>query len=64
MKVFKGFNEWGPACPICNTKKDCETVLVPIHGTQQGNKERVQQVHKDCVVLILKMHNYDIPDFE
>jgi len=31
-RIFQGFNPAGPACPVCGTKADLETVLVPIPG--------------------------------
>ena len=29
-RIFDGFNQVGPPCPVCGTKADQPTVLVPI----------------------------------
>jgi hypothetical protein len=52
MKVFKQFNSDGPVCPICKTRKNGETVLVPIKGSEDGNNMQAEQVHLKCFNLI------------
>lgn len=57
MRTFKGFNPFGGAvCPVCNSNKNCETVLVPIPGTEKGHIVEAKQVHKKCYDLMLEMH--------
>lgn len=48
-RVFKHFNESGK-CLICGTNEDRETVLVPIHGTQEDNLVKAEQAHLDCLL--------------
>lgn len=49
MRVFKGFNQSGPECPVCNTKEDKECVLVGIAGTQEGRNIQAIPIHLDCL---------------
>jgi len=37
-------------CPVCGTSDDKPCVLVPIHGTQDGNNVEAQPVHADCIL--------------
>jgi hypothetical protein len=56
MNTFKHFNsDKGDICPVCLTKKDCETILVPVHGTEDDGSCEAIQVHKKCYDLVLKM---------
>ena len=57
MRVFESFNQSpdGEPCPVCKTKKDCETVLVPVSGTEIDGIVEAKQVHKKCYDLILDM---------
>ena len=48
MKIFKGFNEKGKACPVCDTKENKPCTLVPIIGTQEGNNMQAMAIHVDC----------------
>jgi hypothetical protein len=48
MRIFNHFNKGGDPCPICNTRDDKPTVLVPIPGTEEGNNIQAKQVHKEC----------------
>lgn len=56
MKIFKGFNPDGPACPICKTTNDLPCVLVPIYGTNDGKKRietyEAKAIHVDCIDLL------------
>ena len=54
-RIFEGFNQVGPPCPVCGTKADQPTVLVPIENTQKGNLVECRQVHRECFDLKLKM---------
>ncbi len=47
-RIFQGFNPAGPACPVCGTKADLETVLVPIPGTEKEHLVECRQVHVEC----------------
>ena len=56
MRTFKHFNASnGATCPICKTSKNCETVLVPIPGTEDGFNVEAKQVHKKCYDLVAEM---------
>lgn len=55
MKTFPSFNQSNNAiCPVCKTNEDCETVLVPIPGTEKGGIMEARQVHKKCYDLIIE----------
>ena len=55
MKAFPHFNQDNDAvCPMCKTNEDCETVLVPIPGTEEGNIMQARQVHKKCYDLAVR----------
>lgn len=57
MRVFKHFNNSGNEnCSICNSKKDGETVLIGIDGTERGGNIEAAQVHLDCLDLRLKIN--------
>ena len=55
MRVFKEpnlFNEkW--KCPICGTRDVKEVVLIGKEGTQEGHNIQAEQVHLDCIELLL-----------
>ena len=56
MKVFEGFNDSNVStCPVCNTSKNVETVLVPIPGTEDDGIMEAKQVHKKCYDLMVEM---------
>lgn len=56
MRVFDHFNAAsGQVCPVCKTAKDCETVLVPIPGTEDDGICEAMQVHKKCYDLVAEM---------
>lgn len=60
MRVFKGFNSsGGQVCPVCNTSKDTETVLVPIPGTESDGLVQCSQVHKKCYDLVVEMNEQE-----
>jgi len=57
MRVFERFNSsHGETCPVCKTAKACETVLVPIPGTEHDGIVEAKQVHKRCFDLLEFMH--------
>ena len=60
MREFKHPNMDNFQCPICKTSTDAPVVLVPILGTEDGNKVQAEQVHSECYVLVCKMHGVDV----
>ncbi len=52
MRVFKGFNQVGEPCIICNTKDDKECVLVGIVGTEDDGNMQAKAIHLDCIDLL------------
>lgn len=52
MKIFNEFNEFGPPCPVCKTYDNKQTVLIPIYGTEEGNKCKAKQIHLECIDLL------------
>ena len=58
MRTFPHFNQSNnDVCPVCKTNEDCETVLTPIPGTEDGNIMEVRQVHKKCYDVALRRLN-------
>lgn len=56
MRTFEHFNsDHGEVCPVCKTANDCETVLVPIPGTERDGICEAMQVHKRCYDLVIEM---------
>lgn len=53
MRVFKQGN-WrhGAKCPICNTNKKEEVVLIGIVGTEEDNIIEGKQFHLSCLELL------------
>ncbi len=53
MRVFDKFNATAKdPCPVCETKTEKLTVLVPIDGTDDGQGNvRALQVHLECLDL-------------
>jgi hypothetical protein len=50
-RVFEHFPQTGSsACPICGDNHDDATVLVPIHGTQDGFNVEAVPTHVQCVI--------------
>jgi hypothetical protein len=53
MKIFQGYNPAGPPCPVCKTRFDGETILVPKpKPASVGNRECVQ-MHTECAEVVL-----------
>ena len=50
MRTFAEFPE-NTKCPICDTNKNSESMLVGIHGTEDGNNMRALPIHTDCLDL-------------
>ena len=48
MRYFERFPQ-NKKCIICGTSEDKECFLVPIDGTDEGNKYEVTPVHRDCL---------------
>lgn len=60
METFKGFNSSnGETCPVCDTAKNIETVLVPLPWTEDDGICEGKQIHKMCYDLIEFMHKVD-----
>jgi hypothetical protein len=54
MRVFKHPNlssNW--KCPICGLDTNKEVVLIKIRGTEKDNLIEAEQVHLDCLDLML-----------
>lgn len=52
VKVFEHPNLSGDwKCPLCGKKEDKPVVLIPAHGTQEGNNIQARQYHLDCIDL-------------
>ncbi len=55
MRVFEYPNlsniKW--KCPICGTRDKKEVVLVGKSGTEEGRIAEAEQVHLDCIELII-----------
>ena len=51
MRTFKNGNWSNPKdeCPVCETNKPGEVVLVPKQGTEDGNNIQDVQVHTKCI---------------
>ena len=57
MKIFTKpnlSNNW--KCPICNTSDSTEVTLIKIAGTEEGNICEAEQVHINCIDLVLYKH--------
>jgi hypothetical protein len=52
MRFFDSINKSGQPCPICNSFKSGRVILVPIPGTQVGNKAQARQIHEECAELV------------
>ena len=52
MKTFKQFNQ-STKCPICNTNKEGETVLIPIADSNKGDIYQAEQIHLECLNLFV-----------
>jgi len=53
MRIFEHFPQNNKVCPVCKTRQDAETVLVPIPGTEEGNNMQAMCVHKKCFELVI-----------
>lgn len=63
MRTFEHFNSsFNDICPVCKTAKDCETVLVPIPGTEDDGICEAKQVHKRCYDLMIEMGADTVPN--
>lgn len=53
MKIFKGFNQTGEPCPVCQTNSDEPCTLIPIAGSNEdgGMNYRALPIHVDCLDL-------------
>jgi len=54
--TFPHFPQEGEVCPVCRTRKDTDTILVSIPGTEQGNIMQAKCVHKKCYDLFIEMN--------
>ncbi len=60
MRVFDEPNlseNW--KCPICKTADNKPIVLVGINGTQEGHTMQAEQVHVDCLDLLIYKRDGD-----
>jgi hypothetical protein len=48
MKVFP-FPQDHKNCPVCGSRSETDSVLIPIAGTQDGNNMQAIPVHLDCL---------------
>lgn len=54
MRTFDHPNtEGGFKCPICGNGQDKPIVLIPIEGTGEGLTYEADQIHLDCIELML-----------
>lgn len=56
QNIFPHFPQANEVCPVCGTRKDTETILVSIPGTERGNIIQGKCVHKKCYDLIIEMN--------
>ena len=52
MKTFKGFNQNGRPCPICNGNEDKECTLIAMPETAEGGNVEALAVHTGCLELV------------
>ena len=52
MRTFTEFPK-NVKCPICNTNKNSETMLIGKVGTEDGNNMQASPIHTDCLDLRL-----------
>lgn len=66
MKIFEHSNySHGHKCIICNTTEDKPVVLVGIVGTQENNVIEAEQIHVDCIELLIdKSYNLIYQKYE
>jgi len=55
-RIFASFNPAGPPCPVCGTRADRQTILVPIPGTERDGICEARQVHRACYDHVIEMH--------
>jgi len=51
LKYFDHFNTNTIPCPVCQTRTDIKTILIPIDGTKEDGICEAIQVHLDCIDL-------------
>jgi len=60
MREFEHPNMIGGfVCPICRSSADKPVVLVPIPGTETGDRVQAKQIHAECFKLFMKMHGIE-----
>ena len=64
MRTFESFNPKGEPCPVCDTKKDAETVLAIKQGTLRGRTCEAVQIHRECYDLWRKMNDLEPEEYE
>ena len=64
MRTFESFNPNGYPCPICGSRKDAETVLIPQTNTKRGRICEAAQIHRECYDLWLKMNDMEPEEYE
>lgn len=53
MNIIEHPNMSGFICPICGTNDDKPITLISISGTEERNKCQAEQVHIDCIDLMI-----------
>jgi len=57
MKIFDHPNLTDFKCSICGTNDDKPVTLIGISGSEDGHTMRAEQIHVDCIDLILIQGN-------
>lgn len=53
MVIFDEFNINGNFCPICRTKENKKTLLIPRVWTMKDKIIEATQVHLECIQLVM-----------
>ena len=56
IRTFENFPKEA-TCPICDTSKNEETMLVGITGTEDGGNVEASPIHTGCLNLWLELKN-------
>lgn len=55
MRIFEQFPQGsGHICPICGADTNDKTVLVPIHGTEDGHTMQAVPAHLNCILANIR----------
>ena len=64
MRVFEGFNPSGPPCPLCGTRGDWPTVLLPKPGSEHDGLVEAGQVHHACYIAYCRALGIEVEEGE